>query len=71
MFITLDLVVVDAIRYILSNGGSTVLFLPMCLPLCFIVLMLYSCNDTGKDIKAQKKNNLYHRNTASAFVFVF
>lgn len=55
VFVALDLVIVDAVRYILSNGGSTVLFLPICLPLCFIVLMRYSCKDTGKDIKAQKR----------------
>lgn len=54
-FITLDFVVVDAFRYILSNGVSTMLFLPICLPLCFMVIMIYSSKDTGKDIKAEKR----------------
>lgn len=54
-FVTLDLVVVDAFRYILSNGISTVLFLPVCLPLCFIVIMIYSSKDTGIDKKAEKR----------------
>lgn len=54
-FLVLDLVVVDAFRYILSSGISTVLFLPMCLPLCFMVIMIYSAKDTGKDKKAEKR----------------
>ncbi len=53
--ITLDFVVVDAFRYILSNGVSTILFLPICLPLCFMVIMIYSSKDTGKDIKTEKR----------------
>lgn len=54
-FIILDLVVVDAFRYILSKGVSSVLFLPVYLPLCFIVTMLYSFKDTGKDKKSEKR----------------
>lgn len=53
-FIALDLVVVDAFRYILSNGISNMLFLPICLPLCFIVIMIYSFKDTGRNKKAEK-----------------
>ena len=48
LFIVIDLVVIDTFRYILSNGISTVLFLPICLPLCFIVTMIYSAKDTGR-----------------------
>ena len=54
-FLVLDLVVVDAFRYILTNGISAVLFLPTCLPLCFMVIMIYSSKDTGKDKKAEKR----------------
>ena len=35
-----DLVVLDAVRFVLSRGISTILFLPVCLPLCFMILML-------------------------------
>lgn len=51
----LDLVVIDAIRFILSNGISTVLFVPMCLPLCFMIIMFYSAKDTGRDKKDEKR----------------
>lgn len=54
-FIALDIVVVDAFRYILSDGVSTVLFLPICLPLCFMIIMFYSCKDTGRDKKDEKR----------------
>ena len=54
-FIALDLVVVDAFRYILSDGVSTVLFLPICLPLSFMIIMFYSYKDTGRDKKAEKR----------------
>jgi len=53
--IVLDLVVLDAIRYILSNGISTVLFLPISLPICFMIIMFYSSKDTGRDKKAEKR----------------
>ena len=54
-FIVIDLVVVDAFRFILSNGISTVLFLPICLPICFMIIMFYSIKDTGRDKKAEKR----------------
>ncbi|MBQ9107056.1 MAG: hypothetical protein IJY56_04105 [Clostridia bacterium] len=53
--IVLDLVVVDAFRYVLSNGISTVLFLPLCLPICFMIIMFYSVQDTGRDKVAEKR----------------
>ena len=42
----IDLVIVDAVRYILSAGVTTVLFLPACIPICFMILML--CFRKGK-----------------------
>ena len=53
-FIVLDLVV-DAFRFVLSKGISTVLFLPICLPICFMIIMLYSIKDTGRDKIAEKR----------------
>lgn len=54
-FIVLDLVIVDAFRFVLSKGISSVLFLPMCLPICFMIIMSYSFKDTGRDKKAEKR----------------
>ena len=42
----LDLVVVNAIRFFLSNGVSTVLFLPVSMPICFLIIMHFSTKDT-------------------------
>ena len=47
--LTLDLVVIDAVRFILSGGISTVLFLPVCLPICFMIIVLFSAKDMGKE----------------------
>lgn len=41
----LDLVVVDAFRFFLSNGVSIVLFLPVCMPICFMIIMHFSAKD--------------------------
>ena len=54
-FIVLDIVVVDAFRFVLSNGISTVLFLPICLPICFMIIMFYSIKDTGRAKIAEKR----------------
>ena len=54
-FIVLDLVVVDAFRFVLSKGIFTVLFLPICLPICFMIIMFYSIKDTGRDKIAEKR----------------
>ncbi len=56
--LVLDLVVVDAFRYILSGGISTMLFLPFCLPVCFMIAMYYTYKDMGTDQKAQKRTTL-------------
>jgi hypothetical protein len=54
-FIVLDLVVVDAFRFVLSKGISIVLFLPICLPICFMIIMSYSFKDTARDKIAEKR----------------
>lgn len=53
--LALDLVVIDAVRFILSGGVSTILFLPACLPICFMIIMLLSAKDTGK---GENENNI-------------
>ena len=47
--LTLDLVVIDAVSFILNGGISTVLFLPVCLPICFMIIVLFSAKDMGKE----------------------
>ncbi len=54
--IVADLVVVDSIRYILSCGISTVLFLPVCLPACFMIIMANSVADAGTEKTALKRS---------------
>lgn len=54
-FIVIDLVVVDAFRFVLSEGISTVLFLPICLPICFMIVMFYSIKDTGREKGGEKR----------------
>lgn len=56
--IVADLVIVDAIRYILSCGTSTVLFLPGCLPICFMIVLANSVTDAGVE-KAELKRSAY------------
>jgi hypothetical protein len=53
-----DLVIVDAIRYILSSGTSTVLFLPGCLPICFMIVMANSVGCAGAE-KTELKSSAY------------
>lgn len=53
--IVLDMVIIENIRYILSNGVSTILFLPPFIPLCFMIIMSYSTKDTGRDKKAESE----------------
>lgn len=47
--ISVDLVLLDAIRYILHRGVSSVLFLPACLPVCFMIIISCSVPSTGAD----------------------
>ena len=47
-------VILGTARYALSRGVSSVLFLPLCLPLCFMVIMHYSFKDAGSE-KQEKK----------------
>lgn len=51
-----DLVIVDAIRYILSCGTSTVLFLPGCLPICLMLVMANSVTNAGVEKAALKRS---------------
>lgn len=51
----LDMVVIDAVRFILNNGISTVLFLPACLPSCFMIIMHYLTKDAGKERKYERR----------------
>lgn len=51
-----DLVIVDAIRYILSCGTSTVLFLPGCLPICIMIILANSVTDAGVEKAALKRS---------------
>ena len=56
--IVADLVIVDGIRYILSSGTSVVFFLPVCLPICFMIIMSNSVADAGVD-KHEIKRSTY------------
>lgn len=47
-------VILDTVRYVLSSGVSSVLFLPLWLPLCFMVILYYLFKDAGSD-KREKK----------------
>ena len=50
-----DMVIIDAIRFVLSHGISTILFLPTCLPSCFMIIWFYSYKDSVIDRKTWKK----------------
>lgn len=54
IILTLDLVIIESFRFFLSNGVSTILFFPICLPACFMIIMLLSFKDTGKE--SREKN---------------
>ena len=41
----IDLVIVDTVRFILSGGTYTVLFLPACIPICFMIITLQPTNE--------------------------
>lgn len=47
-------IILDSVRFILSSGVSTVLFLPACLPICFMVIVFYSFKDSGRDKRERK-----------------
>lgn len=47
--LVLDLVVADGVRFILSHGVSTVLLLPPCLPLTFMIVMHYTFKYTENE----------------------
>ena len=51
----LDFVVVDAFRFVLCKGISTILFLPACVPICFMIIPFYSSKDTERDKKEERR----------------
>ena len=51
--IGIDLVVVDAVRFVLSEGKSSVLFLPACLPICCMAYLYYSYKDNNLGRRAK------------------
>lgn len=55
--VILETVVVDGVRYFLK-GVSTILFLPACIPVCFMIIALFSYKDTGEN-KRLKKGWIY------------
>lgn len=50
-----DLIVVNTVRYVLASGASTVLFLPISIPLCFLIIMHYSYKVMSGDNKKEKR----------------
>ena len=52
---SIDLIVIDAIRYVLSKGIATVLFLPACLPVSFMIMMYYLHKDKDESSSKGKK----------------
>ena len=52
---SIDLIVIDAIRYVLSKGIATVLFLPACIPICFMSMLYYLLNDKDENTNKGKK----------------
>lgn len=54
--IFLDLVVVDGIRFVLSGGIQTVLFIPACAPICAMAVIL--CSAKENDL-IEKKTTLW------------
>ena len=44
-------VILDFIRFILTNGVSLALFFPACIPICFMIIMHYSLKNHDKKEK--------------------
>lgn len=55
IIITIDFVILDFIRYILTNGVSLALFFPACIPICFMIIMHY----TFKNYEKRDKRIIY------------
>ena len=51
----IDLVIVDAIRYILAGGIVSVFFCPACIPICFMILMIYQMKENRMGEAAEKR----------------
>ncbi|MBE7064400.1 MAG: hypothetical protein E7384_01090 [Ruminococcaceae bacterium] len=51
--IGIDYVLVDAVRFVLSSGKSTVLFLPVCLPIFLMAFLHYSFKENNCGTRAK------------------
>lgn len=51
IIITVDFVILDFIRFILTNGVTLPLFFPACIPICFMIIMHYSLKNYDKKEK--------------------
>lgn len=49
----IDLVVVEAVRFALSGGVSSVLFLPVCLPICCMTAIYYLIKENNRGTRAK------------------
>lgn len=47
--IAIDLVVIDAARYIVTCGHSIVLFLPAFIPVCYIIILHHICKTSNAE----------------------
>lgn len=54
LVLVVDLVIVEGIRFYLKGGVSTILFLPACLPLTFMIVSLASSRATGKEKRRER-----------------
>ncbi len=44
----LDFVVIDSVRFVISSGISTALFFPVAMPICFMIIMIFSLGDKSE-----------------------
>ena len=42
-----DMIIVESVRYIMSGGISSILFLPACLPICLMTILYYVFKEHG------------------------
>lgn len=52
----IDLVVVETVRFVLSGGISSVLFLPVCLPVCGMTAIYYLIKENNRGTRAKVIN---------------
>lgn len=49
----IDLVIVDAVRFVMSGGISSVLILPACLPVCCMTAIYYLIKENNRGTRAK------------------